>query len=299
MVSAAERGGMADPGRGLPAGTLAILAGGGVVPVRVAHAAQAAGRSVFVVALRGHASAELEAFPHVWLGLGQVGAFFAELDRRGCGELVIVGHVARPELKDIRFDFGGIARLPRIAVMMRGGDDRLLVHLIRLVEERGVRVVAPQEVAPELVLAPGAATRRKPSRKHAADIALGRQVIAALGPYDVGQGVVVDNGRVIAVEAAEGTDAMLARCADLRAARRGGPSGVLVKAPKPGQETRVDLPTIGDRTVDGAARAGLAGIAAAAGRTLVADATALRAAAGRHGLFVFGFEEGDGEAHDR
>lgn len=270
--------------------TLGILAGGGHLPFRVAEAARAAGREVYVVAVRGHAEPEIEAFPHDWLALGEVGRFFDMLDRHRCGELVIVGNVERPELKHIRFDLGGIARLPRIATMMMGGDDHLLIHLIRLIEERGVRVVAPHDILPDLVLAPGPATRRKPSRKIAADIALGRRVIAALGPYDVGQSVVVDRGRVIAIEAAEGTDAMLARCASLRERHRGERSGVLVKAPKPGQEVRVDLPTIGDRTVEGAARAKLAGIAAEARRTLVADGAALRAAADRLGLFVFGFD---------
>ncbi|HYJ58442.1 MAG TPA: LpxI family protein, partial [Methyloceanibacter sp.] len=125
------------------------------------------------------------------------------------------------------------------------------------------------------------------------------RVVRELGRLDVGQAAVVANGYVLAVEAAEGTDAMLARCAELRAAGRAGRrhlSGVLVKAPKPGQEERVDQPTIGPETVKKVAEAGLAGIAVAAGRVLMAERAATIEAANVHQIFVVGerFPESDG-----
>ena len=146
-------------------------------------------------------------------------------------------------------------------------------------------------MAPELLAGEGTLGAKSPSPEDRADIETGFRVVAALGRLDVGQAAVVVKGRVLAVEAAEGTDAMIARCAELRkgaSARRRGLAGVLVKAPKPGQEERVDLPTIGPDTVESAARARLAGIAVAAGRVLIADRAATFAAADRHGLFLFG-----------
>jgi UDP-2,3-diacylglucosamine hydrolase len=269
---------------------LAILCGGGKVPLEVAAAAAEAGRDFVVLAVRGQAGSEIERFPHEWLHVGEVGRLFKLLAKHDCAELVITGHVRRPEVKTIRFDLGGMMNLPRILAMMMGGDNHLLTNMIAFIEERGgVRVVGPEEIAPKLVLGQATVGRRKPSRQNLHDIALARRVLAALAPFDVGQCVVVDRGRVVAVEAAEGTDAMLKRCAELRAGHVRRPSGVLVKAPKQGQEMRIDLPAIGARTVEGAAEARLAGIAAQAGATLVADGAEMAAAARRLGLFVTGF----------
>ena len=268
---------------------LAILCGGGKVPLAVAAAAAAAGRDFVVLALRGQVGREIARFPHEWLRLGEVGRVFKLLAKHKCDEIVIVGYVRRPEISEIRFDLGGMMNLPRIMAWMMGGDDHMLSSMIAFIEERGYRVVGPHEIAPQLVLDEATVGGRKPSRRDAQDIALGRRVLAALAPFDVGQGAVVDRGQVIAVEAAEGTDAMLARCAGLRRNRVKRPSGVLVKAPKQGQELRIDLPTIGAGTVEAAAEACLAGIAAEAGATLVADAAEMAAAAARRRLFVTGF----------
>ena len=285
MSAQVDAGGASDK----MAGKLAILCGGGQVPLKVAASAAAAGRDFVVLALRGQTEPGIEAFPHEWLRIGEVGRLFKLLGNHDCRELVIVGHVLRPDFKTIRFDLGGMMNLPRILAMMMGGDDHLLSSMIRFIEERGPRIVGAHEIAPELVLGEGAGGRRKPGRQDMRDIALGRRVLAALGPFDVGQSVVVDRGWVVAVEAAEGTDAMLARCAELRRGRVKRPSGVLVKTPKPGQELRVDMPTIGTRTVEAAAESQLAGIAAEAGATLVADPDEMIAAADRLRLFVTGF----------
>jgi UDP-2,3-diacylglucosamine hydrolase len=132
---------------------------------------------------------------------------------------------------------------------------------------------------------------RAPAAQDLADIEHGLGLLRAIGPYDVGQGAVVANKHVLAVEAAEGTDSMLARVAELRARGRiptPAGEGVLVKAPKPNQERRIDLPTIGPRTVSEAARAGLAGIAIVAGEAIIAEPAAVAAAADREKVFVFG-----------
>jgi hypothetical protein len=268
---------------------LAIIAGGGTLPIALAAAAAAHGRAVHVIAIRGEAAAEISRFPHSWLKWGEVGKLFAILEGLGCRDLAIIGSVSRPDLANVRFDFGAIKNLPFLLSLGVGGDDQVLSSVVRFLEGKGYRVWGAGEVAPELLAAEGNLGPKAPSPDDRADIETGFRVVSALGRLDVGQAAVVVKGRVLAVEAAEGTDAMLGRCVELRkGGRRRGLSGVLVKAPKPGQEERVDLPTIGPDTVEMAAKAGLAGIAVAAGRVLVADLDATIAAAGQHGLFLVG-----------
>jgi DUF1009 family protein len=268
---------------------LAIIAGGGTLPIALAAAAAAQGRAVHVIGIRGEADAKISHFPHTWLKWGEVGKLFATLEGLGCRNLVIIGSVSRPDLANVRFDFGAIKNLPFLLSLGVGGDDQVLSSVVRFLESKGYRVYGAGEVAPELLAAEGNLGPKAPSPDDRADIEAGFRVVSALGRLDVGQAAVVVKGRVLAVEAAEGTDAMLARCAELRkGGRRRGLAGVLVKAPKPGQEERVDLPTIGPDTVEMAAQAGLAGIAVAAGRVLIADRDATVAAAGQHGLFLVG-----------
>jgi UDP-2,3-diacylglucosamine hydrolase len=270
-------------------GPLAVIAGGGTLPIALAAAAAAQGRAVHVLGIRGEADAKISRFPHTWLKWGEVGKLFATLEELGCQDLVIIGSVSRPDLANVRFDFGAIKNLPFLLGLGVGGDDQVLSSVVRFLEGKGYRVYGAGEVAPELLAAEGTIGDKAPSPDDRADIETGFRVVSALGRLDVGQAAVVVKGRVLAVEAAEGTDAMLARCAELRkGGRRRGLAGVLVKAPKPGQEERVDLPTIGPDTVEMAAQAGLAGIAVAAGRVLIADRDATVAAAGQHGLFLVG-----------
>jgi DUF1009 family protein len=277
--------------RGAGNGPLAIIAGGGALPATLAEAAVAQGRSVHILGIRGEADHHIDRFPHTWLKWGEVGKLFATLEDLGCRDLVIIGAVTRPDLANVKFDFGAIRNLPFLLSLGVGGDDHVLSNVVRFLEGKGYRVYGAGEVAPELLAGEGPLGARIPSPEDRADIDMGLHTVAALGRLDIGQAAVVVKGRVLAVEAAEGTDAMLARCADLRK-RAGGRAralaGVLVKAPKPGQEERVDLPTIGPDTVERAAEAGLAGIAVAAGAVLVADRPATIAAADDAGLFVFG-----------
>jgi DUF1009 family protein len=270
---------------------LAIIAGGGALPATLAEAAMAQGRAVHILGIRGEADTKIERFPHTWLKWGEVGKLFATLDDLGCQDLVIIGSVTRPDLANVRFDFGAIKNLPFLLSLGVGGDDHVLSSVVRFLEGKGYLVRGAGEVAPELLAGEGQLGARAPSQEDLADINTGFRVVAALGRLDVGQAAVVVKGRVLAVEAAEGTDAMIARCASLRkgaGGKRRGLSGVLVKAPKPGQEERVDLPTIGPDTVERAVHAGLAGIAIAAGGVLIANREATLAAADELGLFIFG-----------
>ena len=271
---------------------VAILCGQGEFPLRAARAAQARGREELLVGIRGVAGAGLEAFPHVWLGLGEVGAFLAALKARGIRRLAIAGAMTRPALSDMRFDFGGIRRLPGIAKLFLGGDNHLLSGALKMLEAEGLRIMGIDELAPDLLAPAGVFTARAPSEAARADIALCQEFIAAASRFDIGQGVVAHAGRIIAVEAAEGTDAMLARVADLRREGRlrlDGRAGVFVKAAKHGQDLRIDLPAIGPRTLQLAAAAQLDGIAVAVGEVLILDLAALVADAQARGLFLLGF----------
>lgn len=271
------------------AGTLGLVAGGGVMPVRVADAAAKAGRPVFCVLIEGFGKpADYARFRHEVVPLGQIGRMLALLRENGVKDLVLAGRVARPSLLSFRFDAEGlrlVAKLGKQALF--GGDDGLLSAVVRALEEQGFRVRGAQEVVTDLMVEAGPLTTRLPDARDRADIARGIAVTQALGVADVGQGCVVQQGLVLGLEAIEGTDAMLARCSGLR---RDGPGGVLVKLVKPRQDLRADLPMIGPETVRAAAEAGLAGVAiearAGVAGTLVADRAETVAAAEAAGIFL-------------
>jgi DUF1009 family protein len=270
---------------------LAIVCGGGAFPPAVARAVEAAGRRVVMFPLRGFADKEIEAWPHAWVRLGQFGRLTTELRRHGCRDVVFIGTVLRPRIRDLRLDLAGLRRLPRVFGMLRGGDNHLLSSVGQLFEEEGFRLVGAHEVAPGILAPAGSLAGTRPSADDRADIVVGQRALEALSPFDIGQAVVVINGHVVAVEAAEGTDLMLARCAELRTVGRlktPPGRGVLVKLPKRGQDRRFDLPSLGPRTVEGVARAGLAGIAVEAGGVIVTDTAELVRAADAAGVFLVG-----------
>jgi UDP-2,3-diacylglucosamine hydrolase len=267
---------------------LGILAGAGRLPGQIAAAAHAAGRSVFIVGLEGFAEpAALAPWPHELVRIGAAGRILAVLRANGCRDLVLIGPVRRPSMFDLRPDAEGARILARIGRAAFAGDDGLLGAVIRVLGEEGFRVVGAQDILGEAVGAAGLLTRAAPDAAAMMDIRRGIAVARALGAADVGQCCVVQQGIVLAVEAAEGTDAMLARCASLA---RPGAGGVLVKLVKPGQDRRADLPTIGPETIRSAIAAGLRGVAFEAGGTIIAQRDAAIAAADAAGLFLMGLE---------
>ena len=203
--------------------------------------------------------------------MGAAGEILAQLRAAGCSDLVMVGPVRRPPLMDLRPDAEGARIMARIGRAAFAGDDGLLAAVVRVLGEEGFRVLGAHEVLTEAVGPHGQMGRIAPDAAAVADIERGAAVVRALGHADVGQACVVQQGVVLAVEAIEGTDAMLARAAALA---RPGPGGVLVKLVKPGQDRRADLPTIGPATLRAAAAAGLRGVAFEAGGTLLTDRAA-------------------------
>jgi DUF1009 family protein len=271
---------------------LGILAGGGPLPGRVAAAAAAAGREVFIVGLEGFAERSIIApWPHVFLRMGAVGRILGALRQNGCLDLVLIGPVRRPSFLDLRPDADGAKMLARIGRAAFSGDDGLLSAVVRVLGEEGFRVLGMQEILNAALGPRGLLSHTSPDATAMADIERGIVVTRALGAVDVGQCCVVRAGVVIAVEAVEGTDAMLSRCgALLDAMEMAKPAGVLVKSVKPGQDRRADLPTIGPDTIRHAAAAGLCGVAYDASGTILAERETCITQADELGLFLLGFD---------
>jgi DUF1009 family protein len=259
---------------------IGILAGGGRLPLMIAESVAARGQGVHIVGIEGEADPDIARFPHTWVNWGQIGRMVATLRQEGAAELVIAGAVTRPNLWRIRPDAGFFASLPQIVGLLAGGDDSVLSRVVRFFEAKGLEVRGVHEVAPDLLAGAGRMGAVTLGQEDAADAELGFAVRQALGAVDAGQAVAVAQGRVLAIEGAEGTDAMLLRVAALPARNATGMRcGVLAKGPKPRQELRVDMPAIGPRTIEAAAAAGLAGVAVEAGAVLILDrADAVRSA---------------------
>ncbi|MCV9935009.1 UDP-2,3-diacylglucosamine diphosphatase LpxI [Boseaceae bacterium BT-24-1] len=271
---------------------IAVLAGRGEYPLRVASAAAAQGASVYVAVLSGAGNpADYAAYDAREYRLGQLGRFLDEIKRREIGEIVMVGALPRPSFGALAPELSTLKYLPHFARAFQGGDDHLLRGVVSFFEGQGLRVLGPADIAPDLVAPVGSLGRHKPSPIAREAIATGFNLLAALSPFDIGQAAIIADHRVVAVEAAEGTDAMIERVARLVQAGRlkpGKGDGVLIKAPKLGQDLRVDMPAIGPDTVARVAAAGLAGIAVKAGSVMIGDRDRLATLADASGLFIEG-----------
>ena len=271
--------------------TLGILAGGGDLPLAIAESAQEAGRPVFLLGLKGSAGPEIERFPHGWIAMGETGRAFKLLHAHDCRDVLLAGRVARPKFSEVRLDAKSVMALPKILNAARKGDDALLRAVVAMFESDGFRIVSVAEAAPGLLAKEGALGKIRPTPMQERDIAQAAQVVRRLGALDIGQAAVVCEGLVLAVEAAEGTDAMIARVGQLPDNLRGvpgKPNGVLLKALKPTQDGKTDLPVIGVDTVRRSAEVGLAGIAVEAHRSLIINRRVVAEAADIAGLFVVG-----------
>jgi DUF1009 family protein len=269
-----------------------VIAGGGTMPFAVADSLAARGIAPVIFALKGACDpVAVTRFLHHWISVGQVGRATKLFREEGCRDLIFIGTLVRPALSEIRLDWGTIRVIGKVMRSFRGGDDHLLSGIGRIIEQDGFRMVGIRDVAPDILMPEGCITRAAPDSAAAADIARGQEVLRALGPFDIGQAVVVIDGHVVAVEDIEGTDGLLVRVARLRGEgriRAKAARGVLVKAPKSGQDLRFDLPTVGPQTIEGVAKAGLAGLAIIAGYTIAAESQTMIELADSTGLFIQG-----------
>ncbi len=275
-------------------GRLAIIAGRGSLPLHVAAAARAVGDDPFVIALQGEANAVPDDFEHAFVSLGDISGVHRLVREHGIDRVIMSGGVQRrPDRTEVRAPLRMIpAILRRLWILSGGGDDKLLRTVISIIEAAGCRVVGAQEIVPDLVASTGPQTRHEPSKAQWQDIRIGYEGADMLGRLDVGQGVVVIGGRIVALEGPEGTDSMLARVAELRESGRISRrhKGVLVKLCKPQQDERADLPSMGPATIDNAQAAGLAGVAIEAGRAFILDQEETIARANAHDMFVVGID---------
>ncbi len=272
---------------------LGLVAGAGTLPVEVARECLGVGRPLYIVRLKSLADASLDEYPGGEAGLTEFGKIFKLLKAAGCTTVCMAGIVHRPDFRTLIPDLKGLKLLPGLVSAARKGDDALLRAVVAAFEKEGFKVEGAQDVAGALTLAAGPLGRHAPGAEDQDDIRQALHVARAIGALDIGQGAVVVHGLVLAVEAQEGTDAMLRRVAGLPEAIRGvpgSPRGVLAKAPKPIQERRIDLPTIGLATVHRAAAAGLSGIVGEAGGVIVLDREAVIAEADSLGMFIVGVE---------
>ncbi len=265
---------------------LAILAGSGSLPENVAIACMKREIPFFVVNLGGAAGDWIAQHNALEISLGQVGVLFDALHKEGCDAVTMAGALARPQISKLRLDWQGTKLLARVSRLLRQGDDALLRGIAGIIEENGFRVIGPELVLDDALAPSGVLTKVVPGSQASDDIEKGRAILTALGPHDVGQAVVVADGVCLAVEAFGGTSRMLHHVASFHAPQT--KAGVLVKLPKPGQDRRIDLPSIGPETVPSVRAAGLSGIAIAAGNGFIIDQANTIARCNEAGLFLVG-----------
>ncbi|RCK26276.1 LpxI family protein [Thalassospira lucentensis] len=271
---------------------LGIIAGGGALPARLAAAAKAAGRAVFVVMLDGHANdPTLESYPQITLRLGAAAKILEAMRAEDCVDIVLAGKVARPSFSAMRPDWRATKLLMKVGLKALG-DDGLLRLVGQELEREGFRLIGAHEILTDLAVEEGVLGTVQPDEQAMSDAKHGLSVARILGQADVGQGCVVQQGLVLALEAIEGTDEMLRRSALYK---REGVGGVLVKSAKPQQDKRLDLPAIGLRTIEESHKAGLRGIALLAGGTMIIDREAVLARADALGMFVVGLRAEDNQ----
>lgn len=272
---------------------LGVIAGGGDLPKHVINAAKSDGHDVTTITLKGFADTfDLKGRVHA--GVAEYGKMVKALKNAKCTHVCFVGIVTRPDFKTLKPDLRAMRHMPGAIKAAKKGDDALMRYLLSLFEKEGFEIVAPQDVCTSLLLPEGTLGAVNINTSHSEDIRKACEIASKIGALDIGQGAIVARGVVLAVEAQEGTDRMLDRINDLPKNIRGtieNREGVLAKMLKPGQEARVDLPTIGPVTVQKAAEAGLAGIVAEGGRAFVIDREKVIELADASGLFVAGLPQ--------
>ncbi len=271
--------------------SIGIIAGSGAFPVEIAASLQRSGRKVFVVGLRGFAERRIRDFPHLYADMLDPHALLSALKHRNISSVILAGGVSRPGPLALLSIYTFFRNRDELRKIVTGGDDRILRGVIRLFEEAGIKVLGVGEAAADLLAQKGTMGQIAPPPAVDQDIDLALECLAKMAQFDFGQGVVVADGRILAVEGPEGTDAMLKRVYEMQKNRRvtlDRQSAILVKASKKGQDRRVDLPAIGPRTIELAKRAGLIGIAVEADQVILVERQALLDAADRNGMFVTG-----------
>ncbi|NRA73621.1 MAG: UDP-2,3-diacylglucosamine diphosphatase LpxI [Rickettsiales bacterium] len=267
---------------------IAVVAGSGIFPsLLISHLQQIKEDFVVLCLNNNTSSKDVKNTKHVFIELGEIGKALTFLKQHQVTKIVFAGKIQRPSLMSMKLDRKGLSFLAKMGMsILKGGDDKILSSVVKLLEMEGFEIIAPEKVLPNLVTPIGVIGKVKPSKQDYEDIALGRNVLEALGNLDVGQAVVVENKYVLGIEAAEGTDNLILRCEKLR--REKNRSGAMIKMKKTSQERRIDLPAIGNNTILNAYKAGLRGIAIEANNSLIVDIDSVIEKANEFGLFLIG-----------
>lgn len=277
-------------------GRIAIIAGGGALPVAVARTLAARGVDPFVAILAGEAvESDFAGTEHIVVELEEFGPLLKRFADMGVDRVILAGSVERrPRLGAMKWNPTLLRLVFRTVSGLLRGDDGLLRAVIGAIETQGMHVVGAHEIVPDLLAPSGNLTRARPTKADLRDIDAASQAALLIGRLDIGQGAIAIGGRAIALEGIEGTEGLLERTAAMRGHGRlaGKQRGVLVKHCKPQQDRRADLPAIGPDTMDQAQRAGLAGVAVEAGCCFILDFEKTVARADELGLFVTGIGTG-------
>ncbi len=264
---------------------LGIIAGGGELPKNLAIYAEEIGRDYFVLGIEGEVAPDLKT--DIALPISKVGQIIKALKEAEVKQIVIAGKISRPDFGSLKPDFEGIKLLPKILMLKDKGDDAILSLIVKYIEDKGFEVIGAHELLKDFLAPRGVLGRIAPDEDDMKNIEIGKKAALTLGSLDIGQAVIVQAGHVLGVEAAEGTDNLISRCHILHKPGRGG---ILVKMKKPEQEKRVDLPSIGIRTIENAKNFGLRGIAIEAGSAFIIKREEVIKKANDLGIFVIGID---------
>lgn len=272
-------------------GALGIIAGKGSLPAQIIGACKHDKRDFFVIAFEESFDPEvMNNVPHAIVRIGAVGEALTHLRHAGVKEIVMAGGVKRPSLASLRPDAAGANLLKKLGKAFFMGDDALLKAITSFFEEENFTVVGVDSILKDIVAHEGVLGKIVPDSKARSDIAIAMQAAKNIGALDIGQAAIVENGILLGTEDEKGTDLLIENCGKLR--RVAQKSGVLVKAKKPNQEEKVDLPSIGVRTIENLHRNGFAGVAVEAEHSLIIDKKELIQKADEYGIFVVGVKYG-------
>ena len=258
---------------------LALIAGQGKLPVELTHRLAAEGQAFQLFELAGFGFDNPDGLDVTPFRIEHLGSFIDKLVAEGFREVCFAGAIGRPKIDVNAIDAATWPLLGRIQGAITAGADGALRAVVQLFEDHGFRVVGAHDIAPDLLPDVGFPTKAQPGPDHLTDIQIGWSILDQQGARDSGQASVIAGGKMLVEEDETGTDAMLATVQDAE-------GGILFKGPKPDQDRRVDLPTIGVRTVAGAKDAGLAGIGIEAQGVLVLDLAGVISACDEAGLFL-------------
>lgn len=268
-------------------GKIGLIAGNGKLPEQIVKVCKETRRPLFVISVAEEKERQkiLEETPHICLPIGAVGKAMKVFGDENITDILIAGGLKRPKLTALRPDAEGMKLMARLLKLGRAGDNSLLETVIAFFEEKEFRVLKTSDVLGNILTPQGALTKATPDKRDLDDITYAMEAARALGRFDVGQSVTVEDGVILAVEGAEGTDLLIERTGDTRRSDRGP---ILVKTKKPQQDERADLPSVGVQTVINAHANGFRGVAPEAGASLIIDREAMIEKADELGLFIWG-----------